>query len=254
MPDRRCTESAGCERRASIARSYAAKYRCASPSDRAPSPSTSNEQSDRSGSRRPRASADAIDSPTMNACPIMRMARRRAARTIGATTGERNGRRVLPEGNASGKRRLAVPSRAIDNRTARSELVTPSSRSTARRSAIRRSAHRSSGVRSSASARLMSALPCRLSSGNWSTSDSARGRDRACSRAARVHRMARLRAACRVSVSGRSASRTSATACDSGRSVASRIRSRRLLSPLASGARTGPVSDSAATMISAIAS
>src|SRR5579862_22760 len=168
----------------------------------------------------------------MKACPSMAIDWRIAARTTGATSGlvswvgENS-----PESSTttSGSSRPAAPSSVNPVRSSRSVSPgTPAARTAASRSAMSWSARFGSGVRSSASARLMSARPCALSSGNCSSMRSMSGRERLSERAASTQRAARTRAAVSAPLTVASSASASPEAVASGRSVAARNRARRL--------------------------
>src|SRR5215472_1421902 len=197
----------------------------------------SKEHSARSGSERARRRAASIVSPTMNAWPSVCIDWRSAARTIGATTGlVRLAADTSPESSAetSGRSLPAALSSVSPVRSSRSVSPrTPASRMAASRSAISWSARFASGVRSSASARLMSALPCALSSGNCSSIRSTSGRERWSARATSTHRAARARAPASAACTAVKSAISSLEAPASGRSVASR-------SSVRSAARSSP--------------
>ena len=92
------------------------------------------------------------------------------------------------------------------------------------------SARFGSGVRSRASARLMSALPWALSSGNCSSMRSISGRERVSARATSTQRAARWLARARAACTPARSAIASSEASVSGRSVAERRLSRRVSS------------------------
>src|SRR5579864_5381341 len=190
----------------------------------------SKEHSASSGSERARARASSIVSPTMNAWPRVCIDCLSAARTIGATMGlVRLAAEYSPASSdeTSGSRRPAALSSVKPVRSSRSVSPrTPASRMAARRSAISWSARRASGVRSSASARLISALPCALSSGNCSSIRSTSGRERWSARARSTQRAARVRASVSAPCMELRSAMSSLEAPASGRSVASLSRAR----------------------------
>ncbi len=125
--------------------------------------------------------------------------------------------------DTSGNSRPAAPSSVNPVLSSRSVSAgTPASRTAASRSAISWSARFGSGVRNSASARLMSALPCALSSGNCSSILSTSGRERLSARAASTQRAARVAARSSAACATDRSASISPEASASGRSVAAR--------------------------------
>ncbi len=125
--------------------------------------------------------------------------------------------------DTSGSSLPAAPSSVKPVRSSRSVSPgTPAARTDASRSAISWSARLGSGVRSSASARLMSALPWALSSGNCSSILSTKGRERWSARAASTQPAARALALTSAACATERSASSSSDASASGRSVAAR--------------------------------
>ncbi len=175
---------------ARIALSYDPRWRSASRSVRAPSPSMSNEKRSRGCSRRCVAASSSASStwrPSTNWRPSSWIARTVAATTVFAPRRSSN-----PGGSpTSGNQRLANPIALDDSAASRrcGESPSPSPAKSARPnwSAVSAIAVSASGTRSSASARRISARPSALLIGYSRSSDSSAQNGAGLSRTACTH-------------------------------------------------------------------